>query len=118
MLNKTDSKPAETTHTLITSPRSRSRYWIAVRVVDYRIQALAPCDSDDPQGEQDWSDIGCDTTVSTDREAIFQLARQHNGLLLSMSGLPAVGRLRALVNKQTEAAAQSDDQGADKDVPF
>lgn len=73
----------------------RKRPWVVVRIVDYRLQALSPSDREDPEGEQDWSDVGGDTTISIDREAMFQLARTHKGLLLSANGLPGGGRMVA-----------------------
>lgn len=75
------------------------RLWLCLRVVDYRLQALCPVDPAYPLGEQEWSDIGPDTTITTDRESVFQLAREHGGLLLSASGLPSLGKLGALLGR-------------------
>lgn len=77
----------------------RKRPWIVCRIVDYRLQALAPSDPDDREGEQDWADVGGDTTISLDREAMFQLARTHKGLLLSANGLPGGGRMAAFAKR-------------------
>lgn len=87
-------------------PRVQKRLWLCVRIVDYRLQALAPTDGDDPEGEQDWCDVGADTTLSADREAMFQLARLHQGLLMGFNGLPAAGRLAALAARAKALAAQ------------
>ncbi len=96
---KTDTKT--TNEETAAKPERRKRYWLAVRIVDYRLQALAPEDPADPEGEMDWCDIGADTMVSSDREAVYQLARTHSGLLLSMDGLPRSGRLAAMVARAT-----------------
>lgn len=87
--------------------KQRKRLWCCVRIVDYRLQGLAPSDPEDKEGDQDWCDIGGDTAISADREAVFQLARAHGGLLMSCNGLPSSGRMAAF-----QAAAKAKEQEA------
>ena len=66
------------------------RLWCVVRIVDYRLQALAVPNEQgvDVTTEADWSELGPLTYISADRESVFQLARAHQGLLMSAEGLP------------------------------
>lgn len=75
----------------------RVRVWCVVRIVDYRLQALA-CECDHPDNQcYEWTDLGGDSVLSADRESMFQLARQHQGLLMAANGLPGPGRVAKFV---------------------
>lgn len=91
--NPATTEPAK--ETLLPEKKDRKRLWCVVRIVDYRLQALAPSDPAEPEADQEWSDLGSDTTISADREAVFQLARSNGGLLMSVNGLPGQGRMAA-----------------------
>lgn len=73
--------------------------WCVLRIVDYRLQALAPADPDAPEGDQEWADLGAESTCSTDREAMYQLARNHSGLLVSAAGIPGAGRVGRFLDR-------------------
>jgi hypothetical protein len=81
-----------------TKPNRPAKLWCVVRMVDYRMQGLSPEDPEDKTGEQEWCEIGGETTISSDREAMFQLARRHQGLLMSVDGMPPVSKVRAFLD--------------------
>lgn len=89
----------EPTKTDPTKPATakRKKLWLCIRIVDYRLQALAPANPEMPVDDLDWSDIGPDSLVSDDRESVYQLAREHGGLLVAAAGLPVPARFALLV---------------------
>lgn len=84
--------------------KGQKKFWLCLRIVDYRLQALSPVDPQYQLDEQEWCDIGPDSTLSADRESMFQLAREHGGLLVSATGLPSLGKLSALLERIKAAA--------------
>lgn len=66
--------------------------FIVVRIVDYRLQALAG--TLEERELLGWEDVGEETLISVDRESMFQLARDHKGLLMSANGLPSARRMQ------------------------
>lgn len=92
MAKSAPNEPEETAASPAAKP-PRFRLWCVVRIVDYRLQALAN-ESDDPDNmSYEWTDLGGDSVLSADRESMFQLARQHQGLLMAANGLPGPGRV-------------------------
>lgn len=92
---KDQSKPAPLESAPQPERKQKPRLWCGVRIVDYRLQALAPVDKDNPTGDQEWCDLGGDTMVTSDREWMFQACRAEGGLLMSVNGLPGSGRVAA-----------------------
>jgi hypothetical protein len=80
----------------------RPRAWCVVRIVDYRMQALAQASDDPDNHDLEWCDIGGDTVVSCDRESMFQAARRHQGLLMTANGLPSPGRMARFAERVRE----------------
>lgn len=93
--------------------RKRIAVWCVIRVQDYRLTALRPVDPDEPEGEQEWSDLCGTSRMDTDRETMFQLGREYGGLLMNTEGLPGVRGMtefRDAAKERLEAAKAS--QGA------
>lgn len=63
------------------------KLWSVVRIVDYRIQALA-CEADPV-----WEDISGDTIITQDRQRMYDLARECRGLLVSSEGVPSARQI-------------------------
>lgn len=82
------------------------RSYIAIKIVDYRVRALAG----DSAATAEWEDLSDATLISTDREAIFQLARKHGGLLCSADGVPGVRQAKAFHDSRTAIERVSDDE--------
>lgn len=97
--SETDAATASQTLT-----KKRVRLWLCARIVDYRFQALAVADPTAEDSDHCWSDIGPDTLLSDDREAVFQLGRANGGLLLGVDGLPNGARLAALAARAKATA--------------
>ena len=93
--------PTEAVNTDPTKPAAakRKKLWLCIRIVDYRLQALAPADPAAPVDDLCWTDIGPDSLVSEDRESVYQLAREHGGLLVAAAGMPNAARLSALITR-------------------
>lgn len=79
----------------------RKKLWMVIRVQDYRCTFLAEI-----EGQYEFVDLGTATMIGEDRETMYQLARDHGGLLLNADGFPGGGtvtahvvRLRALRTK-------------------
>jgi hypothetical protein len=66
-----------------------------MRIIDNRVQALAPSDPDDSESEVDWTDVGGETSLWKDRETAFQVGRSNGGLLVSADGIPGPHRMTA-----------------------
>ena len=76
-------------------PTKRKKLFIVVRVQDYRITALAG-DADTPE----FADFGDSTLISDDREEMFQLGREHGGLLCAADGVPTVAGVKPFALKR------------------
>lgn len=90
------SQPEYNTHTLPSeAKRQRVRLYAVIRIIDNRLQALAPAVPEDPDSELDWTDLGGETRLWKDRETAFQIGRAEGGLLVSADGLPGPHRMTA-----------------------
>lgn len=92
-----NTEPTEDKSAASAPAKKRVRIWMCARIVDYRFQALALEDPTYDDSDHCWADVGPDTFTSDDREAVFQLARTHGGLLLGCDGLPNGARVAALM---------------------
>lgn len=93
-----EEEVGQTRQSTITPPKRR-RLYIVVRVEDYRITALA--DESCPE----FAELGEHTIVSAEREDMYQLARQHGGLLCNADGVPTVRGIHAFSQKRAGAFA-------------
>lgn len=84
-----------------------TKLWSVIRIVDYRIQALA-CESDPC-----WEDISGDTIISKDRQSMYKKAREYGGLLVSSEGVPSARQIDnyKFAVGRAKAAAIADDAG-------
>lgn len=75
------------------------RLYCVIRIEGYTVQALAneECPEFEPIGEH--------TIISAEREELYQLGRQHGGLLCNADGLPTVRGIQAFALKRANLGA-------------
>lgn len=94
--------------------RTKQKAWIVIKLLDYRLQALAPeLEGDDEGHVKGFSPIGSNTGVYLDREVAFQAARTHNGLLCAVSGLPDGKAAQAVHDNAAAIVARTGAKGDD-----
>lgn len=80
---------------------AKKRVWCVIRLRDYGLTGLHPTEDEGPQFER----IKSTLYLWTDREAAFQNAREHGGLLCAAESLPRAIAANALESRVRELAA-------------
>lgn len=106
------------THNLPSATKpQRKRLYTVLRIIDNRLQALAPSDPEDRESEPEWTDLGAETCLWEDRETAFQIGRTNGGLLVSADGIPGGHRLVAFHNKVRELRAIDATPASEEETP-